>query len=483
MPHFYERNVKECKKEYTAFLKDILTPFIYEGLKSLYNYSLETHFKFLEKEKIDPKIKSPGPLKIFQTCLKEIPGLNDYSIERETNRIKEGSKCSAWFDDLIKAVIKSFILVLTFSSSENESEIVKQKYHEKVETKDFIHKCYIEAARSIYNNPELFWHEFPSIEIKRNQREIYKIIKKAIDGAIRKVLPIELILKEYLKNDYIGSDTNITQKQISEAQYHNIKKLVEKDIHKTDYNDKNLDDHRKFQGKKEKQENFSISDMSHKPGSQSISYVGNVGNIGDIENVENEEKENEGNNNSNSKYDDESKYSEQENKYSEEEDDENFRNLLDNDDINLYEGENITESELGISNPLKEKLINIQNKLNEYSYDSKPKSDYKIDTINNPKVELKSESRKNIQQESKNESNIQPTQNLKMKSKKETKEEIKSDDNKKTNNNIVYNDTSKLVPKNERTIINILSDKKKQNNIAEQITKEAINESKKNIKK
>jgi hypothetical protein len=227
MPHFYEKNIVDIKNEYTTFLINIITPFIYEGLKSVYNYALEIHNKFLEREKVDPKTKSPGPLKIFQSCLKEIPTLNNHSIEKETNKIKEGCKCSEWFDDLVKAVIKSHIVLLTFTAGkQQQSEVVKAKYHERVDVKDFIHKCYIECARIFYNYPDLFWHHYPTVEIKRNQREIYDIIKTAVHEAIRKSLPIKLILGEYLKNDYIEDDDY----HVSEAKINEMRETVKADL-------------------------------------------------------------------------------------------------------------------------------------------------------------------------------------------------------------------------------------------------------------
>ena len=39
MPHFYERNIVEIKNEYTTFLVTMITPPIYEGMKSIYDYS------------------------------------------------------------------------------------------------------------------------------------------------------------------------------------------------------------------------------------------------------------------------------------------------------------------------------------------------------------------------------------------------------------------------------------------------------------
>lgn len=224
----YEKNIVEIKNEYTTFLVNIITPLIYEGIKSVYNYSVETHQQLLEKAQ-NAKIENPGPLKIFQTCLKELPTLNQHQIEEEVKRIKEFSKCSEWFDDLVKSVIKSNIVLLTFSQSK-DSDIIKDKYHDTISTSDFIHKCYIESARAIYNNPELFWHGFPTLEIKRNQRDACEIIKCAIHEAIRKMLPMKLILTEYLQNDYVPEDLHIGSK-IPDSQYENVKSMVKKDMH------------------------------------------------------------------------------------------------------------------------------------------------------------------------------------------------------------------------------------------------------------
>ena len=171
MDPIYMQNITEIKNEYTTFLNNILTPFIYEGIKSTYSYAIDVHNKFIEKGKFDPTVKSPGVLKLFQLTLKEIPTLNNASIEIETSRIKSQCKCADWFDDLVRAVVKSNIILLTFSNPKKRPEIIKEEFHNKIDIKDFIHKCYIESARQTYNNPELFWHEYPSLEIKRNQRE------------------------------------------------------------------------------------------------------------------------------------------------------------------------------------------------------------------------------------------------------------------------------------------------------------------------
>ena len=196
MPHFYERNIVDIKNEYTTFLLNILTPLIYEGMNSLYKEAEQQKVKMTEELKEKNSSIVPSVLKIFQSYLKETPKMNTHLINNETDRIRTCSKCADLFDDLIRAVIKSYIILLTYNSSENKCYLVKEKHHEKTDIPNFIHKCYVECARSFYNNPELFLKDYQPVEIKRNQRESFELIRKSIREAIRKTLPMKLILKE-----------------------------------------------------------------------------------------------------------------------------------------------------------------------------------------------------------------------------------------------------------------------------------------------
>jgi hypothetical protein len=226
--HFYERNIVEIKNEYTDFLTNIMTPLLYEGIKLIYTESLTTENRFIEACKSDSEMKNPGVFKIFQIYLKDIPKLNNNSIEQETNRIINGSKCADWFEDLVKAVIKSNIVLLTFNASEKKCKIVNDQFHKNIDIKLFVHKCYIECAKTFYNYPELFWHGFSTLDIKRNQREAYDLIKEAIKEAVRKMLPVKLILEEYLSKDYIQD--NEDQSVVSEAKYMNLKTMLKRDL-------------------------------------------------------------------------------------------------------------------------------------------------------------------------------------------------------------------------------------------------------------
>ena len=234
MDIFYKKNIGEIKQEYTTFLVDVLTPLIYEGIKSIYKDSIKANEQLIESSKSNPDINVMSVLKIFQLGLKEIPKYNYDILQTETNRIKVESKCGEWFEDLLKGVVKSYILLLTMSNKDNE--LMDKKYYEDIRATDFIHKCYIECAKSIYNNVELFWdQELSSIEIKRNQKIILDIIKESVASGIRKMLPMRLILREFLKNEYVEDDNMFGT--MSHSRIQNMKAFVKKDLHSKENKD------------------------------------------------------------------------------------------------------------------------------------------------------------------------------------------------------------------------------------------------------
>jgi hypothetical protein len=240
MTHFYERNITEIKSEYTIFLVNVLSPLIYEGINGMYNEAKKIEEKFIKAQKQKPNIENPGVLKLFQKLLSNIPSLNNHHIENETIRLRDNSKIADIFDDLIRAVVKSNIVLLTYNASGKTCTLVKDRYHENIDIKDFIHKCYIECAKSFYNYPELFWHNYSTIDIQRNKRDAHKIIKKSINESIRKIIPMKLILEEYLSKDYIKEDNDITG-DINNADYMNIKNMLMRDLYdKENMENKNI---------------------------------------------------------------------------------------------------------------------------------------------------------------------------------------------------------------------------------------------------
>ena len=211
--HYYEKNIVDIKDEYSEFMMNIIAPLIYEGIKSMYIKAEKVEKEYDELCKTNIKVKNPGVLKIFQHFLKKIPTLNINLIESELIRIRDNSGHADIFDKLIKAVFKSYIILLTYNASGKQCKLVNEKYHEKIDNKQFIHRIYIESAKQLYNVPHLFYNTNDKLnineyEMKKNEIDIINIIKKSILDAVRNILPMNEILSEYLKNDYIIETEN-----------------------------------------------------------------------------------------------------------------------------------------------------------------------------------------------------------------------------------------------------------------------------------
>lgn len=203
----------ETKTEYTIQLTNILVPIIYEGIASIY----EDAIKIANQDE---------ELKTFQIFLKKIPKWNNSLLENETKRILYISTCSDLLKNLVNAVIKANIMILTNTHPSNKSSL---KINTKFDFKEFIHNCYIESARIFYNNPYLFYHKQSIYDINRNQKDAKDNIKNAIIEAIRKMLPLKMIINEYLGNSF-KDDSNINiDVTLSEAEKHNLNNMIKID--------------------------------------------------------------------------------------------------------------------------------------------------------------------------------------------------------------------------------------------------------------
>jgi hypothetical protein len=215
----------ETKNEYTTHLNNIITPFIFEGLQSIYREAMQL-------------AGTNDILKRFQTFLKRVPKWNQTMIEEETNRIINSSHSYGWINDLIKATLKANLIVLMYNPTSKVQTKVNPGFYQDIKTTEFIHKIYIECARELYNNPYLLYHNYPPIEIKRNQRDCMNIIKDCIKEAIRKLLPVKHILQIYLGESMEPDKMNNQfERVISDVEEKNLKNLIHKDLS----NEKSLD--------------------------------------------------------------------------------------------------------------------------------------------------------------------------------------------------------------------------------------------------
>jgi CRISPR/Cas system-associated protein endoribonuclease Cas2 len=138
----------EIKKEFIEQLCNILSPLIYGGFETLYNHSKIT----VEKKNSGEKI-----FEVFQIYIKGIKTLTIESINNETERIKNNIPNNINIDNLIKAVMKSYIMCLL--PGDNKYKINDNILN--INLSEFIHNIYLESSNEFWNNPYLFYHQFP----------------------------------------------------------------------------------------------------------------------------------------------------------------------------------------------------------------------------------------------------------------------------------------------------------------------------------
>jgi len=198
----YEQHIVSVKDFYENYLFSLITPPIYEGFLSLYKQAQVTENKFKEQAKINPKVIPKHILIYFEELLKDIPKLNTHIMKTETERIKATCKNSDIFDDLVKAVVRSNIILLTYNTDSDRQNILDSRFHENIVITDFIHNCYISTSYVLFTCSNLFYHNFEPQILNQNKLTIYSIIEKGIKEAIRNSLPMKEILLNYNTQKY-----------------------------------------------------------------------------------------------------------------------------------------------------------------------------------------------------------------------------------------------------------------------------------------
>jgi hypothetical protein len=219
----------ETKQEYTIHLVNAIYPLLYEGLSGIYEESKKT-------------AKNNDELKIFQLMLSGIKTWNQTIIDNEYNRILRMNTLGKTIEDLLKAVIKANIVILTNTDIDYDDNLLKE-LNIQDDFKTFVHLAYVECARTFYNSAYLFYHKNTDLEIKRHQTEILDRTQVCIQNAIRKMIPLQITIKTYLenKNTKVPNDVKSESEQIKNLLY------SEKNTRASRYNDVTPSSPRKLQ--------------------------------------------------------------------------------------------------------------------------------------------------------------------------------------------------------------------------------------------
>ena len=173
----------EAKGEYTTQLCVYLT----KPLQIFFLALLET----AKTEEPDKK----KVLRRFQDLMSQIPDWNVDKVGRETTKIADESGCD-YLEELLTAVFIAHTKVLSAIRLGNTKNKSVQITVPKLD--HFLHRTLSESARRIWSSVYLFTDDISSLEKQKNLRQLEVILTECVQQAVRGLLPVKSLLKDYL---------------------------------------------------------------------------------------------------------------------------------------------------------------------------------------------------------------------------------------------------------------------------------------------
>jgi len=136
-------------------------------------------------------------LSLFQTECEEVSRWNQDRINDEVRVLLEKSGCD-YMEELMTAVFIAHTKVLTavrLSTKQKKLSITVPKLDH------FVHRIFREAARVFWKTPFLFMTDNGVMDRQKNLLQIEALTSEAITTAVRGLLPVKQILKDYLDED------------------------------------------------------------------------------------------------------------------------------------------------------------------------------------------------------------------------------------------------------------------------------------------
>ena len=182
-----ENNIIDIKNFYLNYLISILRSSLIDGINSLFDDIIKTK---------DKKNISIETVELFKQALKSISVFTPTQKINLAVKIKDNIKSPDILDKVIKSVFKSYIILLTFNSTNKIISNIKEKYYQQIDTQEFIYRCYVEFSQILFFNTDIF------IKYHNNtynySEPINDIVHSAIESAIFKMLLMTDIMNNYL---------------------------------------------------------------------------------------------------------------------------------------------------------------------------------------------------------------------------------------------------------------------------------------------
>lgn len=190
----------EAKSEYTRQLCQILSP------------SFQLYFLDVLKAAKDKDTDARRMLWNFQAMLQEIPDWSQDKVLRETEKIIRESNCD-YLEELLTAVFIAHTKVLSairITTKQKKLQLTIPKLDH------FLHRTLREIGRLLWGNAFLFAEQGSPIDRQKNMRQVEGLIQEGIQQAIRSLLPVKTILREYLNDEGEDDDTDDKKKDEEE---------------------------------------------------------------------------------------------------------------------------------------------------------------------------------------------------------------------------------------------------------------------------
>ena len=190
----------EARNEYLKQMSTWLVPPLVEFFRKEYNTLAET-----EGRKV---------MSAFQTYCSEVPLWNQDVIDSNIGIILDNCRCD-YMEELMTAVFIAYTKMLTairVSARQKKLQITLPKLDH------FLHRVFIECARSFWKAPYLFAQDLTPVEKQKNILQAEQICTEALSGAVRSLLPVKSILRDYLDDGEDEEDEKVTEKVVEDEE-------------------------------------------------------------------------------------------------------------------------------------------------------------------------------------------------------------------------------------------------------------------------
>ena len=172
----------EARSEYTKQLATFIVPALVGWFQTLWQRNAANRQQCMA---------------LFQSECEEVARWNTDRVHDEVRVLIERTGCD-YMEELMTAVFIAHTKVLTavrLSQKQKKLSITVPKLDH------FIHRVFREAARNFWKTPFLFTAEGSVVERQKNVLQIEALANEAIATAVRSLLPVKQILKDYLEDD------------------------------------------------------------------------------------------------------------------------------------------------------------------------------------------------------------------------------------------------------------------------------------------